>query len=212
MALVVDVDGVVSAVHPPGDVWGDEVTAGHLFGPVRVSPTLCRRLDRLAALPHVEPLWLTSWPAESRRRMDPFPGRTWETLRVVEDAGDAGVTNLPADVDRLGWWKWDALRAWLHTHREVRSLVWCDDHLAELLWAEDVDQEDASADEPRPRPLASALDPEDAPFLTTVSEVIAARLTEAGVAATLIAPETAAGLRPADLDRVEAALLAAQPT
>lgn len=55
-----------------------------------------------------------------------------------------------------------------------------------------------------------ALAPEDAPFVTTVAEVIAARLAGIGVTATLIAPETAIGLRPKDLDRVETALLAAR--
>lgn len=202
---MVDVDGVVSPVHPDGDVWGDEVTAGHLFGPVRVSPELCRRLDALAALPGVVPLWLTSWPAESRSRMDPFPGRDWAAVIEQEDFRDRGL-----DEDRLGWWKWDAVREWLRQRRDVRSLVWCDDHLGLAMWEDDVELDDArpgvGVDEPRPRPLVSALEPEDAPFLTTAAALIAPRLAQLGVAATLLAPTTSVGLRPEDLDRMEAAL------
>lgn len=208
VALVVDVDGVVSAVHPDGDVWGDEVTAGNLIGPVRVSPTLCRRLDELGALPHVVPLWLTSWSAESRTRMDPFPGRNWAAVAEQEDFGDAEL-----DEDRLGWWKWDALREWLEQHRDVRYLVWCDDYLSQPLWDDAVDAHElgeAAGKGPRRRPLTSALEPEDAPFLTTTAELIAPRLAHLGVSATLVAPATAVGLRDHDLDRVEAALLAAQ--
>lgn len=206
--MVVDVDGVVSPVHPVADVWGDEVVAGQLFGPVRVSPTLCRRLDALAALPHVVPLWLTSWPAESRARMDPFPGRDWPA--VVEQ----GAFHDPViDEDRLGWWKWDALREWLQRHREVGSLVWCDDHLGQPLWDDAVEAQEpgaAAGEGPRRRPTASMVEPEDAPFLTTAAALIAPRLTQVGVAATLVAPATAVGLSPEDLDRVGAALLGAQ--
>lgn len=209
VALVVDVDGVVSPVHPAGAVWGDEVTAGHLFGPVRVSPALCERLDALAALPGVVPLWLTSWPAESRARMDPFPGRDWAAVIEQEDFRDRVL-----DEDRLGWWKWDALREWLHQRRDVTSLVWCDDHLGLPVWRADVELDDArpdvGVDEPRPRPLVSALEPEDEPFLTTAAALIAPRLAQLGVTATLVASATAVGLTPEDLVRVEAALRGAQ--
>lgn len=201
IALVVDVDGVVSAVHPVSDVWGDEVTAGHLFGPVRVSPTLCRRLDALGALPGVVPMWLTSWPASSRSRMDPFPGRDWAALVEAEDFADQGL-----DEDRIDWWKWDALRTWLRAHREVQSLVWCDDHLGQLLWDDTAEGAVDLGGGPRRRPLVAALEPEDAPFLTTAAALIAPRLTQLGVAATLVAPEPGIGLRPADLDRMEATL------
>src|SRR4051812_18450683 len=45
--VIVDVDGVVSPVHPSGTTWGDEVVAGQVFGPVLVSPRLCAHLDAL---------------------------------------------------------------------------------------------------------------------------------------------------------------------
>lgn len=57
---MVDVDGVVSPVHGQTD-WGDDVVAGRVFGPVQVSPELCRRLDRLTAMPGVRGVWLTGW-------------------------------------------------------------------------------------------------------------------------------------------------------
>lgn len=207
VALVMDVDGVISPVHPDGDVWGDEVTAGHLFGPVRVSPTLCRRLDALALLPNVVPMWLTSWSAESRLRMDPFPGRSWA---VLAEQGESRGSVL--DEDRLGWWKWNALREWLHQHPEVRSLVWCDDHLGAPLWDEAVDSEEATDEGLRRRPLISALEPEDAAFLTTAAALITPRLVELGVVARLVAPATGVGLRAEDLDLLEAVLVDAQPS
>lgn len=200
-----DVDGVVSAVHPEDDVWGDEVTAGHLFGPVRVSPTMCRRMNELAALPHVVPMWLTSWHAESRQRMDPFPGRGWPTLAGPDDLRDS-----PTDEDGLGWWKWDALWAWLGHNRQIESLIWCDDHLGLPLWA-DGDFDGFPGETPVLRPVVSALEPEDVPFLTTTAAVVATRLAQLGVDPTLVAPATATGLLPGDLDRIEAAVLRAAP-
>lgn len=225
VALVVDVDGVVSAVHPERDAWGDEVTAGNMFGPVRVSPALCRRLDALAKLPHVVPLWLTSWPRESRQGMDPFPGGNWESLSApqhtegteelvaadgAETTGVPGASAAVAEPDRLDWWKWTALRAWLLTHRHIRSVVWCDDDLAQPLWAEEFAQTDDDLAEGGPLAPAFAVEDEDAQFLTTAGQVIAPRLAQLGVTATLIAPETALGLTREDLDHVEAALSAVQ--
>jgi len=78
-ALVMDVDGVVAPVHGK-TAWGDDVVAGRLFGPVLVSPTLCARLDAIAAAPDVTGFWLTDWPPEARARMDPFPGRDWASI------------------------------------------------------------------------------------------------------------------------------------
>lgn len=119
-ALIVDVDGVVSPVHPGNNaLWGDEVVAGHLFGPVLVSPTLCERLDLLDRAPDVRCWWLTSWSPEMRARMDPFPGRAWP---VIAEQADVQTTER-------AWWKLTALEAWLDHHPEIRALAWCDDHL-----------------------------------------------------------------------------------
>jgi len=77
-AVVVDVDGVVSAVAPEQALpWGDEVEAGTVFGPVLVSPALCDRLDALAEILGVSCWWLTSWTAQMRARMNPLPGAHW---------------------------------------------------------------------------------------------------------------------------------------
>lgn len=87
------------------------------MGPVLVSPTLCERLDALAALTVVTPGWLTSWDAEMRAGLDPWPGPDWPTV--------AGVARAP----RRMWWKQAALEAWLDARPEVTALVWCDDEL-----------------------------------------------------------------------------------
>lgn len=117
--VVVDVDGVVSPVHPAAGhaSWGDEVTAGNVYGPVLVSPILCERLDALGERPAVQAAWLTSWSQEMRHAMEPFPGRTWPTI-----ADEATVTGRR-------WWKLTALEAWLDEHPEVTSVCWLDDHL-----------------------------------------------------------------------------------
>ena len=79
VVVVVDVDGVISPVGGQ-TAWGDDVVAGNVFGPVYVSPTLCARLDALGNLPNVQCLLLTSWTAEMRSGMSPFPGRRWEEV------------------------------------------------------------------------------------------------------------------------------------
>lgn len=125
--VVVDVDGVVTPVHGTTR-WADDVTAGHLFGDVHVSPALVGHLDTLAAVPGVSCLWLTDWSPDLRARMDPFPGRTWPAL--TRDAAPPGAR---------GWWKLTALEEWLTDRLEeagpgggkdiFRSVAWLDDDL-----------------------------------------------------------------------------------
>lgn len=117
-ALIVDVDGVVSPVHGQ-TAWGDDVVAGHLFGPVVVSPTMCQLLDRLARNPAAACWWLTSWSVEMRARLHPFPGRTWPVIADMTDSIGSSRT----------WWKLQALESWLDEHPEIRALAWCDDDL-----------------------------------------------------------------------------------
>lgn len=45
--VIVDVDGVVSPIHPVASPWGKLVRAGTVFGPVLVAPAVCDRLDAL---------------------------------------------------------------------------------------------------------------------------------------------------------------------
>ena len=121
-ALVVDVDGVVAPVGGH-TVWGDDVVAGDVFGPVLTSPSLCERLDRLADAPGVACWWLTSWSAQMRAGMTPFPGRAWPTI-------GEGRGEVPQRPGSARWWKLAALRRWLGSHSEVTSLAWCEDQLS----------------------------------------------------------------------------------
>jgi hypothetical protein len=179
-ALVIDVDGVVSPIGG-ATAWGDDVVAGHVFGPVLVSPALCRALDELAARPGVAALWLTSWTAEMREGMEPFPGRNWpELLSSPDDShGD--------------WWKWATLRRWLNANPRLSRLAWCDDELT--------DDEDLSELQPPRHAAEHSPDDLDAPYGRAV---IHAELTRRGVDVRLLAPCTTRGLTPTDV-----ALLAA---
>ena len=116
--VIVDVDGVVSAVHPEAPTWGDEADVGRVFGPVLVSATLSARLKALHALPGVECWWLTSWSSEMRAGMRDFPGRDWDA-----------IAEPPTQSGSRGWWKLNALDDWLSARPDVKSIAWCDDHL-----------------------------------------------------------------------------------
>lgn len=116
--VIVDVDGVVSPVHPTVSAWGDEVEVGRVFGPVLASATLALRLDALSALPGVECWWLTSWSSEMRAGMHAFPGGDWGT-----------IAEPPTQSAARTWWKLDALSEWLPSRPDVKALAWCDDHL-----------------------------------------------------------------------------------
>lgn len=175
-ALILDVDGVVSPVHG-STAWGDDVVAGQLFGPVLVSPTLCNRLDRLAQRPEVTVRWLTSWSADMRAALDPFPGRTWPEIR-----------SMPDDPD-LGWWKWSTLAHWLED-TAIRRLAWCDDHLS-----------DPHLVGLQPRPdRAGATQAADEP---AGPSMIRAALAQRGITALLLAPRASVGLTPRGVDALE---------
>lgn len=116
--VIVDVDGVVSAVHPETPAWGDETEVGRVFGPVLVSATLSARLNALHALPGIECWWLTSWSSEMRAEMRDFPGRDWGV-----------IAEPPTQSGSRGWWKLTAVAEWLSGCPNVNSIAWCDDHL-----------------------------------------------------------------------------------
>jgi HAD domain in Swiss Army Knife RNA repair proteins len=113
-ALVLDIDGVVcpaSGFSP----FGGLVEVGAVLRPVRVPPALCAALGRLAALPGVTPVWLTSWLPEARRAMrPPFPGHDWEQIDLHPDEG---------------WPKWPALGAWLASKWHITRVAWVDDEI-----------------------------------------------------------------------------------
>lgn len=118
--VIVDVDGVVSAVRPESSAWGDEVEVGRVFGPVVVSAQLALRMDALNALQGVECWWLTSWSSAMRSGMHPFPGRAWGTIPEPPTRSAARKQN---------WWKLDALNEWLPSRPDVKAVAWCDDHM-----------------------------------------------------------------------------------
>lgn len=125
--VIVDVDGVVSAVHPqPGALpWGDEHEVGNVFGPVLTSPTLRMRLDAVNRLPDVSCWWLTSWSIEMRASMAGFPGAAWPVIAEPDLRADSVLANS----GRSAWWKLAAVETWLDEHPHVRDVAWCDDHL-----------------------------------------------------------------------------------
>src|SRR3954468_20938219 len=84
-AVIVDVDGVVSPVHGH-TAWGDDELAGNVLGPVLVSPSMCAQLEALTSRAGVSGWWLTSWSAETRVAIRPFPGRMWPEVATQQDA------------------------------------------------------------------------------------------------------------------------------
>jgi len=145
LAVVMDVDGVVSPVHGKSE-FGDDVVAGHLFGPVYVSATVCRDLDQLSAQPGATFVWLTDWRTDMRAAMNPFPGHDWDTTADPDDGRRDAIVRAGDRWGEMPWWKWWALDVWLDTHPQIRRLVWCDDHLSRTASIEE-------DEEPRPRPV-----------------------------------------------------------
>jgi hypothetical protein len=158
-AVVCDVDGVLSPVHGRS-MWGDDVVVGYLFGPVFSSPSLCARMEAIAG-PGVGCWWLTSWDAEMRAAMSPFPGRQWPA--IAEGFGSASRPGRR-------WWKLAALEDWLDRRPGTTRLAWCEDQL---------------------RPAARR---------AAVRRSLHARGLEDVL---LLAPDTAVGLTPHDLVRLE---------
>lgn len=176
--VIVDVDGVLSPVHPTGPTWEDEESAGYLFGPVLVSPTLSRRLEDLHQRDGVECCWLTSWTAEMRADMTGFPGRRpnreW---RAVVDGVPVNVSD-DSEPEGAGWWKLDALLEWLRANPDITAIAWLDDHL-------------------------NAQGEFDG-FREGRLDVVRAALAEAGITHThLVCTSTEVGLTPADMDELE---------
>lgn len=185
-AVVMDVDGVVSPVHGRTD-WRDDVVAGWAFGPVSVSPELCRRLDAITSRPDVVGVWLTDWDAQMRAGAEPFPGRSWCAIERPDiepnDPSQAGPT----------WWKAPALFKWLDQHPTVTTIIWADDHLG--------------------RPGDARLNLDDVEHgAPTRASVLARSFKNRGIAAQLVVPETSVGLTRADVASIEAAVDAAQRT
>lgn len=174
IALVVDVDGVVSPIDGPTS-FGDDQIAGHMLGPVPISPTLTSRLDAIADLPHVTAVWLTSWPASNRLTMTGFPGRDWPDLKPPPPPAE------PLDPNH--WWKPALLRRWLDAQPHLRRLIWCDDGILPPL--DDL--------QPLTDPQAAAAG--------SASPIL--ELTIGDMPASLVIPDARHGLTRTDLDRIE---------
>lgn len=183
VAMMLDFDGVVSPVRGR-TAWGDDVAADDGHPPVLVSPAMCARLDTLAAVPGVGCWWLTSWTPAMRASLRVCCGRDWPAVADPDDSALAVIDLAPAVV--TDWWKWVALGPWLHRHREITTLVWCDDDLHRT--------------HEYGEPLADP-GPDYRPSIQRA-------LAERGIVAELIAPTSSVGLTPADVHRIEHALRA----
>ena len=116
-ALVLDIDGTVCP-RSGSSPYGPVVEVGVALRRVLVAPGLCAALADLGGLPHVVPVWLTTWPPGTRQALRaPFPGHGWEQLDVV-GGHDVGP-----------WPKWAALSAWLARHSQITRVAWVDDDL-----------------------------------------------------------------------------------
>lgn len=149
VAVFLDVEGVLC---PAPAEWGDVAALGAgVHGDVTVSPTMLRLLGRLPG--HL--VWATAWGADADATFGPLLGRTGV---VVDDTVGA----------ELGWWKLDAVMAWLDAHPAVKTVVWVDGELAAV---DDLDVEhretawdllaDAGVDCLLLAPAAGGLSPED---------------------------------------------------
>lgn len=106
--LALDVDGVVL----PFDHLPPPETPALFFGEWGTPLEL---LDRVKLLREtVEFVWLTTWRQLADDHFGPY-------------IGHAPV--LPMNWSDRGWWKAKALVEFLKARPDVRSVVWCDDHL-----------------------------------------------------------------------------------
>lgn len=174
IAIVMDIDGVIIPIDG-STTFGDDQIAGHMLGPVTISPTLARRLDDIARRPNVTAVWLTSWPTKNRLKMTGFPGRDWPDLKPSTLSGESP--------DPDAWWKPVTLRCWLNQQPQLRRLVWCDDGILHSL------------DDLQPLTDHRAVRWENA---SPVLEVVVGDLP-----ASLLVPCARQGLTAMDLDRIE---------
>jgi hypothetical protein len=178
-AVIFDADGVIAPIGGT-TLWGDDTIAGHVAGrPVHVSPTMCEAIDRLAGFHGATCFWLTDWTAEMRAGLDPFPGRDWPSIAETPD-GPSVSREWAGDLwTVIPWWKWWAFDRWLAPQPDLRRLVWVDD---------DSRCYSTRATEAGPSRRAWTIE---------------TALHEAGIDATLIAPDRGQGLRPLDVQIIQ---------
>lgn len=158
--VLLDVDGVLAPISGSLTGWDDGVEVdAQGRGPVTVSPAMLARVGRLPA----ELVWATDWEEDAQEAFGSRLGRSCAALR---SAGE----------ESFGWWKIDAIDAWLEANPQVVKVVFADDELV-------------------------ALDELDTPFGEVLAEVLTAR----GVDHLLVVPD-GASLSPADLEGIESFL------
>jgi hypothetical protein len=175
IVVVFDVAGVIAPIGGT-TVWGDDITVGDPDHQLRLSPTMRIAIDKLDGFHGVGCYWLTDWTPRMRHNADLLPGRDWPTIAEPQ-AGFARAQEWAGDWwHPIPWWKWWALDEWLTRHRDIRRLIWIDDHLSRY-------QHDDEAESPSRKAW-------------TVENALR---IGAGVDALLLAPDKHTGLRPLDL-------------
>lgn len=119
--VFLDVDGVLNAVTPWTPEWDWDCSperrgiAG--FG-ICWAPPLIERLNALAARPHVQFHWLTTWLDDAPRKLCSQIGLNGSDWPVIGHQEYLAV--------RQGWWKLPAIQG---SVREGHRVVWIDDDL-----------------------------------------------------------------------------------
>lgn len=152
--LISDVDGVINCETIGSKTWLNEWGWGLTYGkaealitnevdgvktiPLRWSPLLTYRLNRLANREDVEPMWLTTWCELATTRLPQITGLDCSWWPVL------GESEFNENREDGEWWKLTAVRAW-YEHRsgldEDFRFVWIDDQLRRrgcLLWTADL--------------------------------------------------------------------------
>ncbi len=115
VVVFLDVDGVIAPLAGDLDGWVDgALVDGQGRGRVQASGAMLARLGRLPA----QVVWATDWEDDAPRAFGAALGRDCE---AVTPAGDL-----------FGWWKLDAIVAWLDSHPLVTRVVFVDDKLDDL--------------------------------------------------------------------------------
>ncbi len=125
--VYLDVDGVLNALHSkPGWGWSEESMRAEVINGflIRWSTELVGRLNDLAALPHVQFHWLTTWLDLAPQMIAPPLG-----LKGAEEWPVLGAEDhdAPRKMSDYSWWKLHAARR--HAEETGHRVVWIDDDL-----------------------------------------------------------------------------------
>jgi len=124
--ILLDVDGVLNALHPPfqaPDTWEDWQQAEIEGFTITYSSEMGRRLKALEADIH----WLTTWEHMANKYICPLLG--FPELPVLE-RGDLDAYH--------GWWKSSAAELFMLTNMG-RPCIWIDDDITEAMRDEEIE-------------------------------------------------------------------------